>query len=521
MGLPLRPLFAACLSLSIIALMVHVTHAAQQSAPAFPSTSMPGLIGMCEDSDGCSDWTFTGAHGAGIWADGAVADLTITRLDATRIEIHRVDSKGTGSGITANYSGIITNNWIEGEVTATWPGHQQGESHTKWHGVVFPSQAVIQNTAINYKASLKQATAWAVCHDTGNKCSAANPPIDTLLVLAGQSAEMRMLPDASAQIFLYVDQSQDGTIHLRRFDKTGILQGASTQYTGKRVGGKLAGTFRIVWPGHGNAPAGGKFVALPVQDHCDATTSVQSATWIAVIDNLIDAKAASVNCAEIAANAGDANSAATVGMAYYQGSNGVAVDYKKAVFWLQKAGDQNDGDVFGMLAAIYQKGQGVPVDLLLSHYYADRAEIRKEGLDQPGYSLSASGGSIAYLLIDMRDSELALTLDHEKFVIRAMRQGMTRVDAEEKYYKQLEDNHVVYENNAGPRCSPPDYDAYKRGGDRRDPQGKTYEERYAEYLKCQSDWDARQKTIQGKLENYHACALKHVDSNAIEQNCKL
>jgi hypothetical protein len=521
MGLPFRPLFAACLVLSIILLGAHVMHAAPQSAPASPSASMPGLIGMCEDSDGCSDWTFTGAHGTGIWTDGAVADLTITRLDATRIAIHRVDSKGKGSGITADYSGIITNNWIEGEVTVTWPGHQQGQSHTKWHGVIFPSQAVIQNTATNYKASLKQATAWTVCHDAGNKCSAANPPIDTLLVLAGQSAAMRMLPDATAQIFLYVDQSPDGTIHIRRFDKTGVLQGAATQYTGRRVGGKLTGTFQIVWPGHGNVPAAGKFVALPLQDHCDATTTIQSATWIAMIDNLIDAKAASVNCAQIAANGGDANSAATVGMAYYQGSNGVAVDYKKAVFWLQKAADQNDGDVFGMLAAIYQKGQGVPVDLLLSHYYAHRAEIRKEGLDQPGYSLSASGDSIAYLLIDMRDYELALSLDHEKFVIRAMRHGMTRVDAEKKYYKQLEDNHVVYENNAGPHCIPPDYDAYKRGGDHRDPQGKSYEERYAEYLKCQSDWDARQNTIQGKLQNYHACALKHVESNAIEQNCKL
>jgi len=180
--------------------------------------------------------------------------------------------------------------------------------------------------------------------------------------------------------------------------------------------------------------------------------------------------------------------------------------------------------VFGMLAAIYQKGQGVPVDLLLSHYYADRAEIRKEGQDQPGYSLSASGDSIAYLLIDMLDSELALNLDHEIFVIRAMRQGMTRVGAEEKYYRQLENNHVVYENNAGPRCSPPDFEAYKKAESHPEwdsHPSKTYTEEYSEYLECQRDWDARQNAIQGKLENYHACALKHVDSNAIEQNCKL
>jgi hypothetical protein len=464
MTVPFGPLFVSCLALSVIVSAVHVAHAAQQSAPApttvRPSSSMPDLIGMCEDSDGCSDWAFTGAHGTGLWADGAVADLTITRLDATSITIHRVDSKGTGSGITADYAGTITNNWIEGELTATWPGHQQGETHTKWHGVVFPSQAVFQNMATNYKASLKQSTAWTVCHDAGDKCAAADPPIDTLLVLAGQSAAMRMLPDASAQILLFVDQGADGTIHIRRFDKTGILQGAATLYTGKRVGGKIAGDFHIVWSGHGNVPAAGKFVTLATQDHCDATNSIQSATWTAMIDNMIDAKAASINCAQVAANGGDANAAAIVGMAYYQGSNGVAVDDKKAVFGLRKAADQNDGDVFGMLAAIYQNGQGVPVDLLLSHDDADRAEMRKEGLDQPGYSLSASGDSIAYLLVDMEDSELPLTLDHEKFVIRAMRQGMTRVDAEEKYDKQLENNHVVYENNAGPVCNPPNPEEY-------------------------------------------------------------
>jgi len=51
---------------------------------------MPGLIGMCEDSDGFSDWGFNGNQGIGLSADGAKASLTITHLDAKSIAIHRV-----------------------------------------------------------------------------------------------------------------------------------------------------------------------------------------------------------------------------------------------------------------------------------------------------------------------------------------------------------------------------------------------------------------------------------------------
>jgi hypothetical protein len=53
---------------------------------------------------------------------------------------------------------------------------------------------------------------------------------------------------------------------------------------------------------------------------------------------------------------------------------------------------------------------------------------------------------------------------------------------------------VVYENNAGPPCNPPNFDAYPN---RNSFPSKTYAQAYSEYLKCQSDWDARQDTSKG------------------------
>src|SRR5271154_4662758 len=110
-----------CLSVMLLS----ASHIPAQSSPpaSAPSTTMPAVISMCEDSDGCSDWIFKGNQATGLWATGAVADLTITHLDATSITIHREDSRGGGKGIVADYTATISNYWIEGDVAATWAGH--------------------------------------------------------------------------------------------------------------------------------------------------------------------------------------------------------------------------------------------------------------------------------------------------------------------------------------------------------------------------------------------------------------
>jgi hypothetical protein len=523
MKLSSHALFAPTLVVGMIAIAAYVAHAAQQPAPApasaSPSTTMPGLIGMCEDSDGCSDWGFNGNQGIGLWADGANATLTITHLDTKGISIHRVDTKGTGAGITADYSGTITNNWIEGEVTATWPGHQQGETHTKWHGLIFPSQAVVKNTAQDYAASLKQATSWTVCHDTGDKCSAANPPVDTLLVIAGQSAAMRMLPDGSAQIFLYVNQLPDGNIQIRRFDKTGILGGMTTLYTGKRVGNRINGTIQTLWPGHSNLPG-----AAP--GRCSATTNAPSALQTGLMANLLEDKSESFNCLLTAANQGNSSAAATTGLYYYAGW-GTPVDFKKALYWLQKAGDQDDA--ITVLSAMYLKGQGVPVDLLLGHYYADEVELRKryrarfpDSAEKPWPGMEHLVNAVGDLfgwIYNLGDKFPILPLEekvsHEGLVLINMDQGMSRVQAEQKFYNDLQERHAA--NRA--ECREPGPYHYN---DNLSPQANRRAQDSAQnaYGFCQMIDALSEGSFQEKIGDYRSCVEKYVDSNAIEQHCE-
>src|SRR5580698_9042466 len=86
----MKPAFCFRISLlaAIIFLVPSVASWGQQPPAIAASTTMPSLITMCEDSDGCSDWGFKGSQGIGLWATGANADLTITHLDATTIAIH-------------------------------------------------------------------------------------------------------------------------------------------------------------------------------------------------------------------------------------------------------------------------------------------------------------------------------------------------------------------------------------------------------------------------------------------------
>jgi len=108
----------------VLLLFALVTIVKSQTAP--PSSTLPGIITMCEDADGCSDWFFKGEQGTGTWTSGGVADLKITHLDSTSITIHRVDPKGVVQGLIADYTGTISNGWIEGDISASWPGHSTG-----------------------------------------------------------------------------------------------------------------------------------------------------------------------------------------------------------------------------------------------------------------------------------------------------------------------------------------------------------------------------------------------------------
>jgi hypothetical protein len=70
-----------------------------------PEPKVPSTIAMCEDSDGCSTWSFQGREGHGQWSNGASANLTAERFGADTILIRRTDTTGRLQGLTAFYSG--------------------------------------------------------------------------------------------------------------------------------------------------------------------------------------------------------------------------------------------------------------------------------------------------------------------------------------------------------------------------------------------------------------------------------
>jgi len=510
-------------------LMLFTSAASLSRAQAPPTQSaqslatLPGLIAMCEDSDGCSNWIFTGDKGVGAWTDGATADLTITHLDAGSITLHRVDTKGTGNGLVADYTGTISSFWIEGDVAWTWPGHAAGVNHVRWHGLLFPPRAVTVNSAKIYETALSRAHGWTVCQDFGEKCSVANPPTNSMMVINGKVGIMGLDEPRSEQIVMFVDELAGGNVTIRRLDTAGTYLGGTVLYTGRMAAGKMEGTFKTIWPGHMNVPMAGKWVATPAAMQCTPAMNIQTAKITARLANLHEDKAAALNCFVVAANQGDSDAQETAGEYYYVGWSG-APDYKKSLGWLQKSAAQNNNDALVALAIYYKQGRAEPANLLLANYYANRAELRKQvqGLLQTvengsghgsGAMLDMIGNIGAYFFFGQgeKDEELGATVGHEEAVLTYMNQGMSRVDAEEKVFQEDEAEKAKEEIENGSPCD--------RGSDSTHDYQLTGQQREEAYLK-HSECIERQRESDAQPRDYLRCVETYKESNAIEEHCK-
>ena len=73
------------------------------------------------------------------------------------------------------------------------------------------------------------------------------------------------------------------------------------------------------------------------------------------------------------AEGGEAESQLKLGIAYRDGSDGPPQDYSEAAIWLRRAAEQ--GNPMGMfnLAILYERGRGVPRDLVRSHMWYNLA----------------------------------------------------------------------------------------------------------------------------------------------------
>jgi hypothetical protein len=119
--------------------------------------TVPGKMSECEGTRCDGIWTFNGQTGSATWASGARANLTVERFEAVGILIRRIDVSGTTPGLTAVYTGKLSANHIEGDVTWTWPGHWNKPAVGKWSATIDGPAPV--SVAMPQSAAKQPATA--------------------------------------------------------------------------------------------------------------------------------------------------------------------------------------------------------------------------------------------------------------------------------------------------------------------------------------------------------------------------
>lgn len=456
---------------------------------------------MCEDSDGCSDWLFKAGDGKGTgqWVSGGNADLTITHLDAASITVHREDRVGPVKGIVVDYTGTISNFWIDGDVSVTWPGHATGTSHMKWRGLLLPTPSEFGTSGKLYDDSIAHSQAWSMCQAFGEECSATKPPVNSLMVIAGKIGSMELTTDYSAVITTFVDTLPGGNIVMRRVDMKGTFSGATGIYTGKRVGNRISGTFRIIWPGHSNNPMEGKWNATAVPTRCNPAMDVQTEKNTGTLANMVNDKAAALSCYTSAANKGDSEAEDVAGYYNYVGWGG-APDYPKAQVYLRQSAAQGNQNAILSLSQYYKESKWGPPNLLLANYYGNRAELLKR-MTQENFAT----------FFFFRGEDLAATVSHESSVINFMDKGMSRVDAEAAAFNVEDAENPKRDVDPEEYCktgSQPQLD-YRLSLQQR-------EEGYTKHSECVHS--IKKAANQGR--DYLRCVQSYKDSNAIEENCR-
>jgi hypothetical protein len=110
-----------------------------------PAHAIPVSLSMCEESDGCSTWSFQGKEGHGQWSNGASANLLAEHFGDRAVSIRRVDTTGSRQGLTAFYSGARKGDHIEGTLIWSWQHNgQYAAGTTSWHATIGPATPEIK-----------------------------------------------------------------------------------------------------------------------------------------------------------------------------------------------------------------------------------------------------------------------------------------------------------------------------------------------------------------------------------------
>jgi len=502
-----------------------------QSNDANQIESITGEIALCSDVDVCVNIPLIKNQGSAYLTNGFHATLVVQHIDATNVVLRREDHDGPSAGFIGDYTGTRTGNWLEGTVVFNWPGHPNPPLKGTWRALLLPPVAVAKDDK-EYLQSLPKATAWKVCMDPGDGACSKNGGLNGVWVLDGGRGHSRFLVQPVATNFLIVDRFDETAVELRSMDMYGNFTGLSGQFIGTRQGNSMQGTLKFLWPGHPESPHTGKWsaTALPLNCKGQPNLNIANAKIFAQVASMVADAPGDAQCTLIAAKQGDAQAQEHSGYLYYMGI-GVAKDVSQTLYWLTKSADQNYPSAMLELAILYEKGEGVPKDLLAANYLKNsglsitRAANPqfKGGVGPPG--LAVLGNLLGYVASGQAaaDTSLADTIQHQHEVLRHIAAGMSRVDAEQLLFDKEE-------KEAGK----PRTDECTLPKDTSSGSGYTIEERRTnqnaqdakaasarnEYDRCVEDAKAVWVDAHNRRVDYMQCVIDNVDSNVIETKCK-
>ena len=183
---------------------------------------------------------------------------------------------------------------------------------------------------------------------------------------------------------------QVATVTIQQYDASRILikredaptsssPGFTAIYQGTLRGNRIDGTAFATWPGHfpNGHPAGhvqySWFATIPTTTCSPAGTSAQDAAEIGQKAVRFRQPLSAFGCFLIAAQKGDGQSKAIVGLMYRDGI-GTAVNYDEAVRWLKAGAIQGDYNAQLGLAQVYEVGIGTKPDAKLAQMWKQRAD---------------------------------------------------------------------------------------------------------------------------------------------------
>jgi len=183
---------------------------------------------------------------------------------------------------------------------------------------------------------------------------------------------------------------QVATVTIERFDTASIRilredspnsssPGFTAQYEGTIHGNRIDGTVSATWPNHfpkGHPPGHVQyqwFATIPQTTCSPAATDAQEATEIGGKAVRFRQPLSAFGCFLIAAQKGDGQSKAIIGLMYRDGI-GTKVNYDEALRWLKAGAIQDDYNAQLGLAQMYEVGIGTRPDPQLAQMWRQRAE---------------------------------------------------------------------------------------------------------------------------------------------------